>query len=135
MSVYLNQDYAQPTAHLHRYSLRLDGFAALHADYQEGEMVTKPLKFLGNQLMLNYSTSAAGGIKIEIQDYTGNPIPGYSLAEAVEIIGNEISRAARWKSGSDVSSLAGQTVRLKFVMKDADLYAFQFSKGGTNDEK
>ncbi|HAH43770.1 MAG TPA: hypothetical protein DCM07_02740, partial [Planctomycetaceae bacterium] len=32
MSVYVNQDYAQQTAHLRRYSLRLDGFASLHAD-------------------------------------------------------------------------------------------------------
>jgi len=25
MSVFVNQDYAQPSAHLHRYSMRLDG--------------------------------------------------------------------------------------------------------------
>ncbi len=127
MSVYLNQDYAQPTAHLHRYSLRLDGFASLHADYQEGEMVTKPLTFRGDRLMLNYSTSAAGGIRIEIQDEAGKPIPGYSLEDAVEMIGNEIERAARWKAGNDVSQLIGRTVRLKFAVKDADLFALQFS--------
>ncbi len=126
MSVYLNQDYAQPTAHLHRYSLRLDGFASLHAEYETGEMVTKPFTFRGDRLMLNYSTSAAGGIRIEIQDETEKPIPGYSIDDAVEMIGNEIERAARWKSGDDVSSLVGRTVRLKFVMKDADLFALQF---------
>ncbi len=127
MSVYLNQDYAQPTAHLHRYSLRLDGFSSLSADYWGGEMITKPLTFRGDRLMLNYSTSAAGGIRIEIQDDTGKPIPGYSIDEAVEMIGNEIERAARWKAGDEVSSLVGRTVRLRFAMKDADLYAIQFS--------
>lgn len=126
MSVYLNQDYAQPTAHLHRYSLRLDGFASLHAEYNAGEMVTKPFTFRGDRLILNYSTSAAGGIRIEIEDENEKPIPGYAIGDAVEVIGNEIERAARWKTGDDVSPLIGRTIRLKFVMNDADLYAFQF---------
>jgi hypothetical protein len=128
MSVYLNQDYAQPTAHLHRYSLRLDGFASLHAEYAPGEMVTKPLVFSGDRLLLNYSTSAAGGIRIEIQDRNGQPIPGYRLDDAHEMIGNEIERAMRWKAGSNVSQLAGRAVRLRLVMKDADLYAMQFAR-------
>ena len=29
MSLYVNQNYGQPTACLHRYSLRLDGFASV----------------------------------------------------------------------------------------------------------
>ncbi len=33
MSIYVNQDYAQPTAHLRRYALRLDGFASVHSSY------------------------------------------------------------------------------------------------------
>ena len=45
--MYVNQDYAQPTAHLRRYSLRLDGFASAQADYAGGELVTKPLVFQG----------------------------------------------------------------------------------------
>lgn len=126
MSVYANQNYAQPTAHLHRYSLRLDGFASLRAPYEGGEVVTKPLTFSGNQLLLNFSTSAAGGIKIGISDENDKMIPGYSFADSVESIGNEIERPARWKKGVDVSALAGKTVRLHFKMKDADLYAIQF---------
>lgn len=128
MSVYTNQDYAQPSAHLRRYSLRIDGFASVRADYAGGEFVTKPLKFSGKALEINFSTSAAGGIKIEIQDQDGKAIPGFSLEEAREQIGNEIDRVVSWKGGSDVSSLAGKPVRLRFVIKDADLYALKFSK-------
>ena len=61
MSCYTNQDYAQPTSHLRRYSLRLDGFGSAHADYGGGELVTRPLVFAGNRLTLNFATSAAGG--------------------------------------------------------------------------
>ena len=64
---------------------------------------------------------------MEIQDAAGKPIPGFALADAVETIGNDIERAVRWKSGSDVSKLAGKAVRLRFVMKDADLFALRFA--------
>jgi len=128
MSVYLNQDYAQPTAHLRRYSMRIDGFASAQADFAGGELITRPVKFSGKQLELNFATSAAGGIKVEIQDVNGKAVPGFALGDAVEQIGNEIERVVSWKKGSDVSSLAGKTVRLRFVIKDADLYAYRFGE-------
>jgi hypothetical protein len=128
MSRYVNQDYAQPTAHLRRYSMRLDGLASLRASYAGGEMVTKPLTFAGKQLMINFQTSAAGGIRVEIQDEKGTPMEGYTLKDAVETIGNEIERTVRWKHGADVRRLAGRTVRLRFVMKDADLFALRFAE-------
>lgn len=127
MSVYLNQDYGQPTAHLRRYSLRLDGVASVTAPYAGGRLVTKPIRFAGEKLVLNLATSAAGGVRVEIQDEHGQPIPGYSLADASELIGNEIEKTVAWKSGSDVSPLAGKTVRLCFAMKDADIYSFRFT--------
>jgi hypothetical protein len=127
MSLYVNQNYAQPTAHLRRYSLRLDGFSSLRAPYEGGEFVTKTFTFSGNRLLLNFSTSAAGGIKIAVLDANGNPIPGYSFDDNIESIGNEIARAARWKNGPDLGKLAGQPIKLGFKMKDADLYAIQFA--------
>ena len=130
MSIYTNQDNAQPTAHLHRYSLRLDGFASVHADYNGGELLTKQLIFSGGHLDLNFSTSAVGSIRVEIQDESGQSIPGFAAADCVEVIGNEIDRTVSWKSGSNVRSLAGRTVRLRFVMKDADLYAMRFAQDG-----
>ncbi len=128
MSIYVNQSYAQPTAHLRRYSMRLDGFSSLRAPHEGGEFVTKPIKFCGSRLLMNFSTSAAGGIKIEILDEAGKPIPGYTFADSVESIGNEIERAARWKSGTDVGKLAGQPVQLHFKIKDADLFAIRFAE-------
>ncbi|MCI0491645.1 MAG: hypothetical protein L0Z07_01765, partial [Planctomycetes bacterium] len=115
MSLYLNQDYAQPTAHLHRYSMRLDGFASVQSPYAGGELLTRPLTFTGDRLELNFSTSAAGSIRVEIQNEAGEPIPGFAADDCVEIVGNEIERVVRWKNGADVSSLAGKTVRLRFV--------------------
>ncbi len=126
MSVYANENYAQPTANLHRYSLRLDGFVSVQAPYAGGEMVTKPFTFRGKRLLLNFSTSAAGEIRVEMQDASGHALPGVSLEDAEPLIGNEIERAVSWKNGSDVSRFEGKPVRLRFVIKDADLYSVQF---------
>ena len=126
MSVYVNQDYAQPTAHLRRYSLRLDGFVSVHAPYKGGEMITKPFTFKGEKLHLNFATSAAGEIRVEILDVGGQPIPGYSLVDSQTLIGNQIERVVAWKNAQDVSELSGKPIRLRFVMKDADLFAMWF---------
>ena len=91
-----------------------------------GEMLTKTQTFTGKELVLNFSTSAAGGIRVEIQDASGKAIPGFALADAVETIGNEIERVVRWKTGPDVSTLAGKPIRLRFVMRDARLFSLRF---------
>ena len=126
MSIYVNQDYAQPTAHLRRYSMRLDGFASLRAGYEGGEMLTRPLSFSGRRLDVNFATSAAGGLRVEFQTADGQPIPGFTADDCREQIGNEIERRVAWQAGSDVSSLAGKPIRIRFVLKDADLFSFRF---------
>lgn len=128
MSIYVNQDYAQPTAHMRRYSLRTDGFASLHCGYAGGHAITKPVIFAGKELSLNFSTSAAGGVKVGIETADGSAIPGFSVEDCVMQIGNELDRRVTWKSGSDVSALAGQVVRLRFSMKDADIFSFRFTE-------
>jgi hypothetical protein len=127
MSVYLNQDYGQPTAHIHRYSMRLDGFTSLYAPYGGGEMITKPFTFKGDKLYLNYATSAAGGIRVEIQDANGKPIKGYKVSDCNEIIGNQIERAVRWDDKEILSDkIQGKVIRLRFVFNDAHIYSLQF---------
>jgi hypothetical protein len=126
MSLYVNQNYGQPTAHIRRYSLRLDGFAALHAGYEGGEMLTRPLVFAGKELELNFATSAAGAIRAEIQDAAGQPIPGFTAGDCLETVGNELDRVVQWKGSSDLSHLTGKPVRLRLILKDADLFSLRF---------
>ncbi|MBG86351.1 MAG: hypothetical protein CMO80_05555 [Verrucomicrobiales bacterium] len=110
------------------YVLRLDGFISIHAGYEEGEFTTKPLVFSGDQFEFNYSTSGAGRMRIEIQNADGEPVPGFTLAESRVIHGDDINRIAKWGGTTDVSSLAGKPVRLRFVMNEADLYSIRFQK-------
>ena len=89
--------------------------------------LTRPFRFSGSRLSLNFATSAGGGIRVELQDGDGKTLPGYGLDDCRELIGNEIDRSVLWKGvGSDVSGLAGRVVRARFVMRDADLYSLRF---------
>ncbi|REJ94243.1 MAG: hypothetical protein DWQ34_09210 [Planctomycetota bacterium] len=109
-----------------RYTLRIDGFVSVNAPLEGGELITKPLTFTGRELEINYSTSAAGQVLVELQDAAGNPIPGFTLEECDPIYGDHIARVVQWKEGADVSSLAERPVRIRFVMSDADLYSLRF---------
>ena len=68
-------------------------------------------------------------MRVEIQDAAGTPIPGFTLEDCPEIIGDEIERTVAWKQGPDVGRLAGGRCGCAFVMKDADLYSIGFTTG------
>ena len=91
-------------------------------------MVTKPLTFTGSRLSLNISTSAAGSARVEIQDAEGQPLPGYALEDCWDIIGDTLDYTVQWKSGSDLSALSGQPIRLRIRLSDADLYSLKFEE-------
>lgn len=126
LSVFYIENNWKPSCHLRRFTLRIDGFVSVNAPMSGGEFVTRPLVFSGRHLALNFSTSAAGSIRIELQDAAGAPLPGFALDDAPEIFGDALDRVAPWKEGRDLSGIAGQPVRLRFVMKDADVFSFQF---------
>ena len=109
-----------------RYTIRLDGFVSLHAPLAGGSFISKPLIFSGQRLSMNYATSAAGSVRVEIQDETGTPIPGHTLSDCLEHYGDSVNQVVAWEGGSNVSALAGKSVRLRFVIQDADLYSLQF---------
>ncbi|MCA1808006.1 MAG: hypothetical protein LC725_00830 [Lentisphaerae bacterium] len=110
----------------HRYVLRTDGFISINAGARPGEMLTRPLIFDGNDLALNYSTSAAGWCKVEIQTPDGQPLPGFALEDCLPLVGDHIERSVAWQNGSDLGALAGRPVRVRFVMAECDLYALRF---------
>lgn len=109
-----------------RYTLRQDGFVSVCASRRGGELLTRPLVFGGEQLLLNFSASAAGGLRVELQDERGVAIPGYSLAECVDVLGDDLERPVQWNGGAAPGALAGKPVKVRVSMVDADLFAFRF---------
>ena len=128
LSIYSTEGYFFPVegCRMRRFTLRIDGFVSIQTPLSGGELITKPIVFKGRELVMNFSTSGAGTIQVEIQDTDGKPVKDFAQSDCPPIRGDRIERAVSWKSGSDVSRLAGKPVRLRFVMKDADLFSIRF---------
>ena len=76
--------------------------------------------------MVNCDAGAGGWMKIEMLDREGHPLPGFGMDAADAVLGNGVSKPVTWQGSSDVSAAAGTPVRLRFLMRDVKLYAFQF---------
>ena len=124
---YVQHHCGYPSNHLRRYTIRPDGFVSVRAGADGGFLLTKPIVFTGRQLRINFSASAGGGLRVELQNAQGQPIPGFSLDDCPEIIGDRLDQSVRWREGSNLEKLAGQPVRLRFHLRDADLFALRFT--------
>jgi hypothetical protein len=126
MSLYVVQEYAQPGNHLRRYTWRTDGLASVQAPYEGGEFVTPFFTFTGTRLSLNYTTSAAGSIRVEVQDAAGKPIKYFSAKDCTPLIGNETDRFVYWERFPQLAELQDKPIRLRFILHDTDLYSLKF---------
>ena len=106
---------------------RVDGFASMSAKAKDGVLTTRPLRFTGNRLQLNIHTAGIGCARVALLDADLKPLPGYSLGECEPISADEIDYVVRWKSGADLASLAGQTVRVQISLSHAEIFALQFT--------
>lgn len=68
-------------AELTRYTIRRDGFVSRHADSRVRTLLTKPIRFSGNRLYLNFKTSALGYLFTEIMDQNGHSLDSYRSCE------------------------------------------------------
>ncbi len=127
LSLYASESYWHGKGSaVRRYTMRLDGFVSVSANWNGGKLLTKPITFLGDKLELNFSTPAAGHVRVEIQDTEGRPMPGFSLEECPHYFGDSVSKSISWFDDPTISSLAGQSVQILFELKDANLFSFRF---------
>lgn len=129
LSFYSSESYWTGNSNdLRRYTLRIDGFASLSAPMKGGEVITKPFKFDGVKLSINFATSVAGSIRIELQDVEGNAIPGFTLQECNELYGDNLDREVSWMGGAVPGNLLNHNIKMRIVLKDAELYSFHFKR-------
>ena len=138
---------------VYRLTQRMDGFISLDSPYnKEGLVISKPLIFKGNRLILNIDTDATGYAQVGFVDENGDDIPGYSVDNCIYINGDFLNKEVQWilnpedlkipygssveelaelaskqlKIKSDLSTLQGKTVKVVFRMRGAKLYSMQF---------
>jgi hypothetical protein len=122
LSIYTNERYYRgPGVKIRRHTYRLDGFASVTAPLSGGRITTPPLVFEGKMLQLNYSTSAAGSVRVEALRPDGAPVPGL---DSGELWGDAVDQPLPM----DFGALAGQPIKLRFTLKDADVFAFRFGQ-------
>jgi hypothetical protein len=105
-------------------TLRLDGFASMSCQGR-GAVTTKPLVFQGKELRIN-ARAPDGSVRVEIQDESSDPLPGFAIADCDPFTGDALRQPVTWRGQHDVSALAGRTIRLRFELQNADLFAFRF---------
>lgn len=103
--------------------LRLDGFFSLDAKDDPGSLVTRPLRLVHPTLRVN-ADAGEGSIRVEVLDLDGEPIAPFTLDNCRALEADNLRHRVTWKGAADLSALQNRDVRLRFVLRDAELYAF-----------
>ena len=119
ISVYATENYYEPTpGRVRRFVYRVDGFAALRAGSKGGQATTKPLKFKGERLLLNYVTRKGGSLQVEALNSSGDVIGASKVLQ-----GDAIDSPVTWRQDPQLKQ---GVVRLRLTLKDADLFSLRF---------
>ena len=125
-SVYASESYLSGSnSRLRRFTYRVDGFVALRGGSQGGQLTTKPLKVGGGRLEVNYVARPGGHVRIEIQDATGRPLTNFSADDCDPLEGDTIAKHVTWNKDGH-GPFSARPVRVRFEVKDADLFSFRF---------
>ncbi len=111
-----------------RVKQRLDGFVSADAPYDKiATIVTKPMVFKGNRLVMNINTGATGYAQVGFIDKNGKPVKGFSVDDCIYINGNFVNTEVQWIiKGKDISTLQGKELQMVIKMRGTKLYSMQF---------
>lgn len=117
-----------------RYAMWKKGrFACIEAK-EEGFFATPVIKFKGCHLKLNVKTSKTGNVRVEVigikswihKKKVEELIPGRSFEDSDPIEGDHLSHIVTWKGDPDLGHAEDQPIYLRFKLRSAKLYAFEF---------
>lgn len=125
-SMYATEAYYRgPAGRLRRFTFRLDGFVSVRA-VKGGVLLTRPLRFSGERLVVNFRTRRDGSVRAGFEDEAGRLIEGYRLEDCSLMRGDATARTVVWSRGASVAALAGKAVRLRLALRNADVFSIQF---------
>jgi hypothetical protein len=105
-------------------TLPRDRYVGWQGGASSGTLLTKPLSFSGKELILNLD-AGHGNARVALLTADQKPIPGFGLEDCAPITGDGFEHPVKWQGG-DLSSLAGQAVRVQFSLRQSSLYTWQF---------
>ena len=108
-----------------RAVLRRDGFVSLESRYGSGGFTTKPFIPEGSRrLLINAKTQRDGTVTAEILDEKGKVIPGFSRDDSIPFKGDSVHHLMRWRNKKNLTELSEKTIKIRFYLERAELYAF-----------
>ena len=109
-------------------TLPRDRFIGQAAGSEEGTLLTRPFRLEGEELRLNIAASK-GHVGVSLLSESGEALEGFAAQGAARARAvDELAWSPRW--ARPLSSLRGQTVRLRLDLRNAVVYAFQFAAAG-----
>lgn len=106
--------------------IRKEGFVSVRGPAGGGVVCTRSLVWPGGDLVVN-AAAKSGVVRVRVSDSKRHPIAEFDYEDCEDFTGDSISHTFQWK-GKSLNQLAGQTIRLEFYLRDADLYAFRASE-------
>ena len=107
--------------------LRLDGFVSMDAMEAEGYLVTRPFLCENGDLLIN-AYARGGQITVAVLDAKGQHIgdyySGFKKIDCSPFDSDSLHHKVTWRHYVSLASLKGQTIRLKFYLRNAQLYSF-----------
>jgi hypothetical protein len=106
----------------------MDRLVAAEVGADGGWIVTPPIRFRGERLIVNADCGASGALRVGLERPNGDPIPGYAPAESVPVQGNGLALPVRWRTAGNLAQLSEQPVRLRLELRGVKLYSFRFEE-------
>ena len=95
---------------------------------EEGAFALFPLIAKGRSVAINVRTAMTGYIQVEALDKNDKVLPGRSFDDCDRICGDFLDRVVTWRSESDLGHKEGTAVKLRFRMRNAELFSVEFKK-------
>ena len=116
-------------------TVKEDGFVSVDAGkIHPGELVTRLFTFEGDELYVNMEAakynhgSGQPEIKVAILGSDTDAAGGFSM-DAADPIRTTGKHRISWKGKTNVGALTGQPIQLRFQIRNAKLFSFQFPVG------
>jgi hypothetical protein len=120
----IHEDYEGIAGAIGLATLRLDGFCSMQAGEKEGWLISRREVFNTPKVTINAKVNPGGYVTAELVDRNNNVIKGFSRAECIPFKGDSVRGLLTWKTAKFPSGWIDKDKKVKFYIKDADLYSY-----------
>ncbi len=104
-------------------TLRRDGFASMDAGERPGTLTTRPIKFRGEHLFVNFS-APQGELRVEVLTLEGKNYGPFTSEKCVPLRGDSTRQRVVWDGVESLARASNKNVKLRFTLTNGSLYAF-----------